>query len=180
VNAGGSGTSKRSKVGWLFAMTSVCAFAVTPLAPQGAWAAPSYQPDVFLEGSFGQHVYDVSGDSEMEKVSIHRGETRDFHFWNGNDGTASDSYYYSGCNAFGPFRVKWLDPSGADVSAAVIAGTYAPGDVLGPGASIQMLDLHIKAKPSADRGDKYWCAILASSNGDYSGDAAGYTVRVVR
>ena len=178
MNANGSGTSRRPMARRLLALTSVCALAVAVVAPQGAWAA-NYQPDVFVKGGFARYVYDPSGSGESKTLTIHAGETRVFHYWVGNEGTLSDTFTYEGCSAFGPFRLKWLDWTGADVTYPVIWGTYAPGDVYAPGISGIPLDLRLKAKASADRGDVYYCTVLATSNGDGTADAAGYRVRVV-
>jgi len=160
---------------WL--VVGLTAVAFTILIPEGALGGPPYQPDVFVRGAVGEGVHNATGAGQFKRLRLRPDRAKIVPYWNRNDGANPDTFFYWGCAGTGPFRVKWRDWQGTNVTAQVVAGTFSTAQ-LGPGWSEGMLSLRVKARRSAGEGDVLRCGVLAISWGDGTQDQAGYRVVV--
>lgn len=122
----------------------------------------------------GTDVYRGAGVTQGRSAHVPRGTPATFALQVANRGSAPDRFTVAGQGSITGYDVRYLDATGADVTAAVVAGTYDTG-VLSPRASA---DLRVVVTPrGAAPADGLARRVVVSSTTDPSAtDAVRVTV----
>lgn len=103
--------------------------------------------------------------AQTVKGSVASGATRTYHVQIGNDGDATDSFRVRGVESGAAgYKVTYLDAAGANITSAVVAGTYTTAP-LAPGATTTVR-VKIKAKATSARGSGHNADVTVTSVAD--------------
>src|SRR5439155_7408168 len=130
-----------SGAGTTFAFTFP-AYSATVLTLNGAPPPPpTRQPDNLIKNSsestyLGDNVYNGDGTGQTKSQSVKAGRSATFNVMIQNDGSATDTFTVQGTGSSTGFTVNYYTgiSGGADITAAVSAGTYTVNN-LGPSAN---------------------------------------------
>jgi Tol biopolymer transport system component len=129
----------------------------------------SYQADALVrrstaKTSVGDGVYETTATlQKLPVLKVKRGRSATFRVTVEHDGSAVDRVSVLGCGTTKGFTVGYR-VGGVDVTAAVLAGTYALGPA-DPDASVA-IDLTIAVSPTVALGRTKACAVTATSATD--------------
>ncbi len=105
--------------------------------------------------------------AQTAKANVARGAARTFYVRVGNDGDATESLTVPGVDSGAAgYKVTYFDAGGADITAAVKAGTYVVPSVA-PGATTT-LRVKVKATTTSVRGSGHNADVRVTSTGDPS------------
>ncbi|MEX0832285.1 MAG: hypothetical protein WD276_00190 [Actinomycetota bacterium] len=147
------------------------AVAILLIAPAQTAFANFDQPDAFIKriGSphdsyHGKGITNDTGDNQVAKARFMVGDFGIFKVRVKNEGKLKDFYYVQGCEGTGKFNVKYADPDGDNISSDVKDGTYSTL-TKDPDEASNVMFVGIKAKSSANPGDRRICKIEFDSDG---------------
>ena len=125
----------------------------------------------------GDGVYEATATSQkLPAVKVKHGKSTTFTVQIQNDGSAVDGFTALGCASTKGFTVTWK-ASGVDVTAAVVAGTYATG-ALNPDDALT-LDLTILVSAKTPVGKAKLCGVTLTSVTDVTKvDAVAAQIKV--
>ncbi|MBA2559888.1 MAG: hypothetical protein H0V07_08370, partial [Propionibacteriales bacterium] len=113
---------------------------------------PSYQPDAQIRLSseaslIGNNVYNTTGSGQTKSATSASGDRRSFVVRMQNDGTVKDGFKVRGCSAEVGFGVRYFAgvTSTADITSAVVNGTYSLTGVAPGGTSAVRLEVTLSA-----------------------------------
>jgi uncharacterized delta-60 repeat protein len=123
-----------------------------------------YRPDGMIRrgGSglyVGDDVYNATGNGQVALAKAREGRSALLGLRLQNDGTGADSLRLSGCGSLPGFTVRYLS-AGADVTSAVLAGTYSVGPLPIGGSSTLSMTVKIGRRAV---GKTYTCKLTTSS-----------------
>jgi hypothetical protein len=160
--------------------TGTCQVAMTQTHLVKATFTGDHRPDSLLSlgvGRFvGDNVYSATGAGESRSARLSRGKTATLHWRVQNDGGLSDVLALKGRGDSQGFTVRFLY-GGADVTRAVVAGTYTKS--LAPGASFTMT-VKIRVASNASLGSMKVELMRATSLNAPLRDAVIAMVKAVR
>ena len=109
----------------------------------------------------GDGVYNTDGSGQTASANLARGASVDFTVKVENDGNVADRFLLTGTAAGAGFSARYYDAAGAEITAAVLAGTYDTGS-LAPRAS-RTIRVRVKARSAAVVGASQTVVITARS-----------------
>lgn len=112
----------------------------------------------------GDGVYNTDGSGQTASAGLARGASVDFTVKLENDGNVVDPLTVTGTAAGAGFSVRYFDAAGAEITTAVLAGTYSTGP-LAPGAN-RTIRVRVKARSGAAVGARQAVTITAGSGTD--------------
>ena len=142
---------------------------ITITSINGVPVSPTGKPDNLISkqanaGFVGDGVYNPTGAHQKKTATVAVGKTKTFYVTIQNDGLNTDTFTITGATGSADFSAKYIDQSGLNVTADVVAGTYSTGN-LAPGAETT-IRLRVRVKKSAIAGNQRSFKVTTRSASD--------------